>query len=101
MGRVPITNGLSTKLPVVQTPDYVIWLEPFLNRIWVHVDIFRWTPAVKRQYMRDFKAIQGPLYAANTSGNRLEKFILLHEGWRFHERRDFGNGTKYDVYRRS
>lgn len=92
---------MSVKYPVIVTDDYVIWAEPFCDRIWIHVDVFRWSASVKRKYQIDFKRLTGPLYAANTAENKalLAKFMLM-TGWHFYEKRDFGNGITYDVYRR-
>ena len=93
----PISNGLSTKVPYIERPHYIIWLEAFCDRVWVHVDVFKWTPEIKRQYQLDFKLIPGPLYALNVEPGMAKraKFILLTGGWKFYSSTEYG-----DVYRR-
>ena len=67
------------KAPVVQRADYTVWFEWALGRTWVHCDVRRWTPAVRRALAADFEMAArlhgGPLYAmAEAEHEKRHKF---------------------------
>jgi hypothetical protein len=70
---------LSTKVPVVIRPDYVMYLEDFNQMLWFHTDIARWTKEIKTKYLEDLNLLQYltgvPLMAAvEQENNKLKKF---------------------------
>lgn len=92
MDRVPL------KIPYFKRPHYVIYLEPFCDRVWVHTDVFKWTPAIKKQFIQDLNSLPGPLYAMSVikGGDKRNKFIESLGDWKRYGTNDFGT-----VYRRA
>ena len=86
------------KVPVINRVHYVIYLEPFCDRVWVHTDIFKWTPEVKRQFIQDLNSFPGPLYALSETegGEKRNKFIEFLGNWKYYATNEFGT-----VYRRA
>jgi len=46
------------KVPVVNRPDYRMYLELHDGFLWFHTDVFKWTPAVKIKYLGDLHLLQ-------------------------------------------
>ena len=70
---------ISDKTPVVQRQDYVMFLEFFAGMHWFHMDVFNWTPKVKKKYLEDLNLLQylvsTPLVALIEEDNtKLAKF---------------------------
>jgi hemoglobin-like flavoprotein len=67
------------KVPVVNRRDYTMYLELYSNMLWFHTDVFKWTPEVKKQYLKDLDVLQHlvtvPLAAMlDKEDNKLIKF---------------------------
>ena len=91
-------DGIPLKLPIITQPHYVIYLEPFCDRVWVHTDVFKWTARIKKQFVQDLNSIPGPLYALSVKrdGVKRNKFIELLGDWQYYTTNEFGT-----VYRRA
>ena len=93
-----------SKVPVVNRTDYTMYLEPCQGMLWFHTDIHRWTPEVKKQYLKDLDLLQhlvgNPLVALVEEDNiKLAKFGKSI-GWIKINQLNV-NDKKYDVYTRS
>ena len=67
------------KVPVVNRRDYTMYLELFSGMLWFHTDVYRWTAAVKKEYLKDLDMLQSltavPLVAMLDEDNsKLIKF---------------------------
>ena len=67
------------KVPVVNRRDYTMYLELFSGMLWFHTDVYRWTAAVKKEYLKDLDVLQSltstPLVAMLDEDNsKLIKF---------------------------
>ena len=67
------------KVPVVNRRDYTMYLELYSNMLWFHTDVFKWTPEVKKEYLKDLDILQNlvtvPLAAMlDKEDNKLVKF---------------------------
>jgi len=92
------------KVPVVNRIDYIMYLELCQGMLWFHTDIHRWTPEVKKQYLKDLDLLQhlvgNPLVALVEEDNiKLAKFGKSI-GWIKINQLNV-NDKKYDVYTRS
>lgn len=72
--------------------------------LWFHTDVFKWTPEVKKEYLKDLDVLQNlvtvPLVAlVEETDKKLAKFGLS-TGWTKFNKLTL-NDTKYDVYTRS
>ena len=72
--------------------------------LWFHTDVFKWTPEVKKKYLKDLDVLQNlvtvPLVAlVEETDSKLAKFGLS-TGWSKFNKLTL-NDTKYDVYTRS
>jgi hypothetical protein len=81
-----------------------MYLELFSGMLWFHTDVYRWTAAVKKEYLKDLDVLQNlvtvPLVAlVEETDNKLSKFGLS-TGWTKFNKLTL-NDTKYDVYTRS
>jgi len=92
------------KVPVVNRLDYTMYLEPCADMLWFHTDVRKWTPEVKKEYLKDLKTLQSlvaiPLAALVEKDNiKLAKFGKSI-GWIKINQLNM-NDKKYDVYTRS
>jgi hypothetical protein len=92
------------KVPVVNRTDYTMYLEPCQGMLWFHTDVRKWTPEVKKNYLKDLKLLQHlvaiPLAALVEEDNiKLAKFGKSI-GWIKINQLNV-NDKKYDVYTRS
>jgi hypothetical protein len=92
------------KVPVVNRLDYTMYLEPCADMLWFHTDVRKWTPEVKKEYLKDLKTLQSlvaiPLAALVEKDNiKLAKFGKSI-GWIKINQLNV-NDKKYDVYTRS
>ena len=91
------------KTPVVQRPDYIMYLEYALDMFWLHTDVFRWTPEVKKDYVRDLDVLQDllsvPIYGM-VDNPKLGKFGKTI-GFKFLSIYKGIDGNDYEVYTRS
>jgi hypothetical protein len=72
--------------------------------LWFHTDVFKWTPEVKKEYLKDLDVLQNlvtvPLVAlVEETDSKLAKFGES-TGWTKFNKLTL-NGTKHDVYTRS
>lgn len=91
------------KVPVVNREDYTMYLELFEGMLWFHTDIRKWTPEVKKNYLKDLQTLQYlvamPLAALVEEENiKLAKFGKSI-GWIKINQLNI-NDKKYDVYTR-
>ena len=96
--------SLSFKVPVVNRKDYTMYLELYSNMVWFHTDVHKWTPEVKKEYLKDLDLLQHlvatPLVALVEERNiKLAKFGKSI-GWIKINQLNI-NDKKYDVYTRS
>jgi hypothetical protein len=92
------------KVPVVNRRDYTMYLELYSNMLWFHTDVFKWTPEVKKEYLKDLDVLQNlvtvPLVAlVEETDKKLAKFGESTGCTNFNKLTL--NDTKYDVYTRS
>lgn len=95
---------MSFKVPVVNRRDYTMYLELYSNMLWFHTDVFKWTPEVKKEYLKDLDVLQHlvtvPLAAlVEDNDSKLAKFGIS-TGWVKINRVTFDD-INYDVYTRS
>jgi hypothetical protein len=81
-----------------------MYLEPCADMLWFHTDVHRWTPEVKKNYLKDLDLLQHlvaiPLAALVEEDNiKLAKFGKSI-GWIKINQLNV-NDKKYDVYTRS
>lgn len=93
------------KLPVVNRPEYVMYLEQYAGMLWFHTDIFKWSSKVKQKYLEDLNLLQylvsTPLVALVEEDNhKLAKFGKV-TGWEVMEKLNLNNGKVGYVYTRS
>lgn len=67
------------KIPIVNRPEYIIYLEYFNNLYFIHTDVFRWSGELKKKYLEDLDQLQellgAPLYGLVEDWNiKLSKF---------------------------
>tara|TARA_X000001316_G_C915773_1_gene30191 strand:+ start:404 stop:691 length:288 start_codon:yes stop_codon:yes gene_type:complete len=66
------------KTPVAIQPAYTIYFERFADRTWTHADVHKWTPTIKKEFMKVHGLLQTmhsePFYCL-TDNNKLEKFV--------------------------
>ena len=93
------------KTPVVNRPDYTMYLENFAGMLWFHTDVRKWTSEIKVKYVEDLNILQylinSPLVAmVNQRDKKLSKFSKVI-GFKY-EQPFLGNDKQmYDIYSRS
>lgn len=91
------------KTPIVNREHYIIYLEFFANLYWLHTDVFRWSKAIKKQYIKDLNTLQSlldsPLYGMvdNDKLGRFGKTI----GFSYLQDLTGNDGNTYQIYKRS
>ena len=93
------------KTPVVNRPEYTMYLENFAGMLWFHTDVYKWSGKVKIKYLEDLKLLQYlvniPLVALVEEENKkLAKFGEV-TGWEKMEQINLNNGKVGYVYARS
>ena len=96
---------VSVKTPVVQRPNYVMYLEFFAGMHWFHADVFNWTPKVKKKYLEDLNLLQylvgTPLVALVEKDNtKLAKFGKS-TGWNIEQPFKGNDNENYFIWSRS
>lgn len=101
--ELPEVAEVERKIPVIQTPDYVLYLERTSGMTFAHCDVFNWNKRVYKDLDLKFHYLKWmvgePLYALHTINDfKQEKFFRL-----------FGfkplcyfvdtNGEEYELYR--
>ena len=57
---------MSQKEPIIVKPEYIIYTENVNNLTFIHMDVFKWTKSIKKEFVKDWNefAIKNkPLYA--------------------------------------
>jgi len=93
------------KTPVVNRPDYTMYLENFAGMLWFHTDVHKWSSEVKLKYLEDLNLLQYlvnvPLVALVEEDNKkLAKFGEV-TGWKVFDKMYLNNGKVGYVYTRS
>jgi len=96
---------LSSKVPVVQRPEYIMSLEYYEGMHWFHSDVYKWSSNIKTKYLEDLNLLQYlvavPIVALVEEDNyKLMKFGEL-TGWEVINRLTLNNGKVGLVYTRS
>lgn len=91
-----------SKCPVCVREEYTMSLEYYSNFIWFHSDVFKWTPEVKRKYVKDLNTIQSllpiPIKAISPETNT--KLLKFGEslGWEKEGEVILNDGSKTLIY---
>ena len=91
------------KTPVVNKPEYTMYLELFDSILWFHTDVHAWSADIKKKYILDLDVLQRlatvPLLAlVEEEDTKLAKFGETI-GW-YKINKLITNDKKYDVYTR-
>jgi hypothetical protein len=70
---------LTGKVPVLERPEYIMYLETHQKYNWFHTDVHKWTAEIKKQYIEDLQGLQlklSPFIVAlvREDNKKLEKF---------------------------
>jgi hypothetical protein len=91
------------KTPVVLRDDFVIYIEWFNNLVFLHTDVYRWTPEIKKNFIRELNILQSllnlPLYGL-VDNDKLGKFGQSI-GFTYGEDVIGNDGNSYQIYYRS
>ena len=91
------------KFPVVNRPEYIIYLELFNNYYWLHTDVFKWSVEIKKHYIRELNQLQSllnaPLYGL-VDNDKLGKFGTKI-GFKYVKDLLGNDGRMYKIYTRS
>ena len=93
------------KVPVVNRPEYRMYLEDFAGMLWFHTDVRKWSSKVKTKYIEDLNLLQYlvnlPIVALVDEDNKkLAKFGEV-TGWKVINQMNLNNGKVGLVYTRS
>jgi hypothetical protein len=93
------------KVPVVNRPEYTMYLENFAEMLWFHTDVSKWSSKVKQKYLEDLNLLQYlvsfPIVALVEEDNKkLTKFGEV-TGWKVINQMNLNNGKVGYVYARS
>lgn len=93
------------KVPVVNRPEYTMYLENFAEMLWFHTDVRKWSSKIKTKYLEDLNLLQYlvgfPIVALVEEDNKkLAKFGEV-TGWKKMEQMNLNNGKVGYVYTRS
>lgn len=93
------------KVPVVNRPEYTMYLENFAEMLWFHTDVRKWSSKIKTKYLEDLNLLQYlvgfPIVALVEEDNKkLAKFGEV-TGWEKMEQMNLNNGKVGYVYTRS
>ena len=93
------------KVPVVNRPEYTMYLENFAEMLWFHTDVRKWSSKIKTKYLEDLNLLQYlvgfPIVALVEEDNKkLAKFGEV-TGWEKMEQINLNNGKVGYVYTRS
>ena len=92
-----------SKFPVVQRPEYIMYLEYANDMFWFHTDVFKWTSEVKKDFVRNLDRLQDlinvPIYGL-VDNDKLGKFGEAI-GFKFCSMLKGIDNNVYKVYSRS
>jgi asparagine N-glycosylation enzyme membrane subunit Stt3 len=95
----------ATKTPIVNRPEYIIYLEYFSNIYWLHTDVFKWSSEVKKKYLKELDTLQSllntDLYSLIEEENtKLSKYAKVI-GFKYLRDLHGNDGNSYKIYTRS
>ena len=93
------------KVPVVNRPEYTMYLENFAEMLWFHTDVRKWSSKIKTKYLEDLNLLQHlvnfPIVAlVQEDDKKLAKFGEV-TGWEVVDQMNLNNGKVGLVYTRS
>lgn len=92
------------KTPVVNRPEYTMYLECWEDEFWFHTDIHKWSPGIYRSYIYHLDLMQHlldkDLYAVVVDDSKLSKFGKII-GFTFLEHRNTVDDNTANIYIRS
>lgn len=53
--------ALSYKIPILERPEYTMYLETYEKYDWFHTDVMKWTAEIKKKYIEDLNKLQEEL----------------------------------------
>ena len=53
--------AVSYKVPILERPEYIMYLETHEKYNWFHTDVMKWTSDIKKQYLEDLNKLQEEL----------------------------------------
>lgn len=53
--------ALSYKIPILERPEYTMYLETYEKYDWFHTDVMKWTAQIKKKYIEDLNKLQEEL----------------------------------------
>lgn len=53
--------AVSSKIPIVERPEYTMYLETHEKYNWFHTDVIKWTAEIKKKYIEDLNKLQEEL----------------------------------------
>jgi hypothetical protein len=91
------------KIPIVQTNEFILYLEYFNEMYWLHTDVYKWSAEVKKNYVRELNQLQSllnaPLYGL-VDNDKLGKFAVTI-GFIYVKDLKGNDGNVYKIYTRS
>lgn len=52
---------VSSKVPILERPEYIMYLETYEKYNWFHTDVIKWTAEIKKKYIEDLNKLQEEL----------------------------------------
>jgi hypothetical protein len=93
-----------SKVPVVNKPEYTIWLENYKNiATFIHADVYKYNKTVRQEFGRDLNLLVDlhsfPLYVlTNKNNTKLKKFMSIY-GLVLDHKPLCDDGIEREVYR--
>lgn len=53
--------AISSKVPILECPEYTMYLETHEKYNWFHTDVKKWTVKIKKKYIEDLNRLQEEL----------------------------------------
>ena len=88
------------KLPVAQTDNFIIYLEHYKDLTWLHTDVFKWSPKIKKSFINILDHIQQTIdsnLCALIDNGKLGKFAKTI-GFEFYQTVLGFNNEEYKVF---
>ena len=95
---------IPSKVPVVNKPDYTIWLENYRNiATFIHADVYKYNKSVRQEFGEDLDKLlrlhNFPLYVLTDKDNtKLKKFMSIY-GFVLDHTPLCDDGVEREVYR--
>jgi hypothetical protein len=91
------------KIPVITTPEYVLYLEEYQGNMFVHCDLLvKWTKEVKQRLQEAFNILSKEygkeLYALHTPEDKKHKKFLQMFGFVYCASFIGTDGKEYEIY---